>query len=221
MSKDAEIEAVARALEDAEIGEFGDTYRQAAVGIIEALDRVRDARGDDETRKTLDALAYRVYYGDDEEAREIARQWRTAARSPQGEDHEERPPTVPPRALNSKADRLARLERRAARSPQGEDHEAGIEAARQALCSGEVDFSPPSFGGDRRKAAEVAIAAYLSRVSRDARGDDEVDQTGWLTEHQRAYRQMQDRARAAEAEVERLRADAARSPQGEDHEGNK
>jgi broad specificity phosphatase PhoE len=47
----AEIEAVAEVLQEAETGTFGETYLQVAMGVLAALDRVRDARGDDEDVK--------------------------------------------------------------------------------------------------------------------------------------------------------------------------
>jgi hypothetical protein len=120
------------------------------------LDRVRDARGDDEADWPQERLMC--------------------------SEHEDR------KAIAYTA-RCAECSRKfmAARSPQDEGHEAGIEAARQALCSGEVDFSPPSFGGDRRKAAEIAITAYLACVSPSRDGTVAVEDVRALLEEARAF----------------------------------
>jgi hypothetical protein len=174
MPERAEIEAVARAFllavdeHPPEVVDADGSWRigggalraweAAIVDLRVALDRVRDARGDDEG-----AQAMKI-------AGEIARGH--AKRFPDGE------PTCSSCGVRLNQDNAGEdatccdyCVAKAARSSQGEDHEAGIEAAAEAM----MDAGPGlTFG----RLARIAVAAYLSRVSPSRDGTVAIEDVG-------------------------------------------
>jgi hypothetical protein len=209
MPERAEIEAVAEVLEGA-TSMFPNPHHAAryyAEKAIVALERVRDARGDDEA--CFDEAGRRRY------PKMLHGEAATAARHAEHARGDDACPVCGGSGVRvgdygAEADGWCDScegTGKAARSPQSEDHEAGIEAAAQALIRLHSVFEP-SDNNFAWVTARHAVAAYLSRVSPSRDGTVAVeDVVEWLDVRAKAYR-------AAEFAVDDAVALALRSAAG-------
>jgi hypothetical protein len=195
MPERAEIEAVARAFlitvaeHPPEVMDADGSWRlgggalraweAAIVDLRVALNRVRDARGDDEAalREPACVREYHAMLAGDvaflRAQRAKAKADIEAARCPQGEDREATVAAIEALLTSETPLRAAAHDER---SPQGEDHEAGIETA---ACHAHMERVGRNLTSNEVMAVLTGVRTALSRVSPSRDGTVAVED--WRT----------------------------------------